>query len=113
MRNGLIWATAEDLTKNRGQSPITTQILQSLNSQKLPLTFAASLAKKAEVGAMFWVGLYERSLHNIADLMMPQSTLFPFSRKASFLLAHHLIIYFFFFSNLFVMHLFLCKIVGN
>ncbi|KAL4289310.1 hypothetical protein AHAS_Ahas19G0373400 [Arachis hypogaea] len=54
MRNGLIWATAEDLTKNRGQSPITTQILQSLNSQKLPLTFAASLAKKAEVGAMFW-----------------------------------------------------------
>ncbi|QHO37621.1 hypothetical protein HN51_004057 [Arachis hypogaea] len=70
MRSGLIWATAEDLAKNRGRVlSLYRQILRSLNSPKLPLTFAARLAKKAEVRAMFWVGSDERSLHNIADLI--------------------------------------------
>ena len=70
MGKGVIWATAEDLAKNRGRVlSLYRQILRSLNSPKLPLTFAARLAKKAEVRAMFWVGSEERSLHNIADLI--------------------------------------------
>ncbi|KAH7862537.1 hypothetical protein Vadar_006242 [Vaccinium darrowii] len=45
MAKGLIWATAEDLARNR-----------------------ARLAKKAEVRAIFTVASEERSLHNIQDL---------------------------------------------
>ncbi|KAL3017360.1 hypothetical protein AAZX31_06G272800 [Glycine max] len=51
---GRIWATVEDLGRNRAQ---------------LRLGFAARLAKKAEVRAMFWVGSDECSLHNIANLI--------------------------------------------
>ncbi|KEH30695.1 hypothetical protein MTR_4g078485 [Medicago truncatula] len=70
MGKGLIWATAEDLHRNRGRVlSLYRHILRSLNSPSLPLTFAARLAKKAEVRAMFWVGSDERSLHNIADLI--------------------------------------------
>ncbi|MED6145775.1 hypothetical protein PIB30_028385 [Stylosanthes scabra] len=70
MGSGLIWATAEDLAKNRGRVLLLyRQILRSLNSPKLPLSFPARLARKAEVRAMFWVGSDERSLHNIADLI--------------------------------------------
>ncbi|KAJ1397530.1 hypothetical protein SESBI_31778 [Sesbania bispinosa] len=70
MGKGLIWATAEDLRNNRGRVlSLYRQILRSLNSPDLPLTFASRLAKKAEVRAMFWVGSEERSLHNIADLI--------------------------------------------
>ena len=70
MGRSVIWATAEDLAKNRGRVlSLYHQILRNLNSPKLPLTFAARLAKKAEARAMFWVGSEERSLHNIADLI--------------------------------------------
>ncbi|GMH12590.1 hypothetical protein Nepgr_014431 [Nepenthes gracilis] len=46
MAKGLIWATTEDLVRNR-----------------------ARLAKKAELRAIFMLASEERSLHNIADLI--------------------------------------------
>jgi hypothetical protein len=70
MVNGFIWATAEDLAKNRPLVlSLYRQILRCLNSSDLPLTHAARLAKKAEVRTMFLFGSEERSLHNIADLI--------------------------------------------
>ncbi|XP_009788147.1 uncharacterized protein [Nicotiana sylvestris] len=70
MARGLIWATAEDLAKNRGRVlSLYRQILRSLNSPALPLNLAARLQKKAEVRAMFMLGSEERSLHNIQDLI--------------------------------------------
>ncbi|XP_023908711.1 uncharacterized protein LOC112020381 [Quercus suber] len=70
MAKGLIWATAEDLARNRGRVvSLYRQILRSINSPKLPLTFAARLAKKAEVRAIFLLASEETSLHNIADLI--------------------------------------------
>ncbi|PKU61883.1 hypothetical protein MA16_Dca029200 [Dendrobium catenatum] len=70
MANGLIWATAEDLVRNRGKVLyLYRQILRSLNSSDLPLTYAARLSKKAEVRTIFIFGSEERSLHNIADLI--------------------------------------------
>ncbi|CAI8589545.1 unnamed protein product [Vicia faba] len=70
MGKGLIWATAEDLNRNRGRVlSLYRQTLRSLNSPSLPLNFASRLAMKAKVRAMFWVGSDERSLHNIADLI--------------------------------------------
>ncbi|KAK4543040.1 hypothetical protein RGQ29_033156 [Quercus rubra] len=45
------------------------RILRSINSPKLPLTFAARLAKKAEVRAIFLLASEETSLHNIEDLI--------------------------------------------
>ncbi|XP_058225085.1 uncharacterized protein LOC131334192 isoform X1 [Rhododendron vialii] len=69
MAKGLIWATAEDLARNRGQVlSLYRQLLRSLNSPDLPLNLAARLAKKAEVRAIFMVASEERSLHNIQDL---------------------------------------------
>ena len=70
MAKGLIQATAEDLARNRGQIlSLYRQILRSINSPKLPLTFAARLAKKAEVRAIFMLASEETSLHNIDDLI--------------------------------------------
>ena len=70
MAKGLIWATAEDLARNRGRVlSLYRQLLRSINSPKLPLTFAARLAKKAEVRAIFIVASEETSLHNIDDLI--------------------------------------------
>lgn len=70
MAKGLIWATAEDLAKNRATVlSLYRQILRSLNSPDLPLTHAARLAKKADVRTIFLFGSEERSLHNIADLI--------------------------------------------
>ncbi|CAA7393275.1 unnamed protein product [Spirodela intermedia] len=68
---GLVWATAEDLTRNRGRVlSLYRQILRCLNSPELPLGgLAARLAKKAEVRTIFMLGSEERSLHNIADLV--------------------------------------------
>ncbi|KAG5047443.1 hypothetical protein AAZX31_06G272500 [Glycine max] len=67
---GRIWATAEDLGRNRARVlSLYRQILQGLNSPELRLGFSARLAKKAELRAMFWVGSDERSLHDIADLI--------------------------------------------
>ncbi|KAM0935383.1 hypothetical protein DsansV1_C29g0211231 [Dioscorea sansibarensis] len=70
MARGLIWATAEDMARNK---PVVLslyrQILRSLNSPQLPLSLAARLAKKAEVRTIFLFGSEERSLHNIADLI--------------------------------------------
>ncbi|KAJ3695390.1 hypothetical protein LUZ60_000767 [Juncus effusus] len=70
MSRGLIWATTDDLAKNK---PIVLslyrQILRSLNSPDLPLTHAARLAKKAEVRSIFIFGAEEKSVHNIADLI--------------------------------------------
>ncbi|KAK2403508.1 zinc finger BED domain-containing protein RICESLEEPER [Trifolium repens] len=49
MSKGLIWATAEDLQRNRGRVlSLYRQILRSLNSPSLPLTFAARIAKKTK-----------------------------------------------------------------
>ncbi|XP_043813439.1 uncharacterized protein LOC122723821 isoform X2 [Manihot esculenta] len=70
MAKGLIWATAEDLGRNRGRViSLYRQILRSLNSPSLPLNLAARLAKKAEVRAIFMLASEERSLHNINDLI--------------------------------------------
>ncbi|XP_030546471.1 uncharacterized protein LOC115752432 [Rhodamnia argentea] len=70
MAKGLIWATAEDLARNRGRVlSLYRQILRSLNSPKLPLTLAARLSKKAEAKATFMLGAEERSIHNIEDLI--------------------------------------------
>ena len=70
MAKGLIWATAEDLARNRGRVlSLYRQILRGINSPKLPLTFAARLAKKAEVRAIFLLASEETSLHNIEDLI--------------------------------------------
>ncbi|KAG0545693.1 hypothetical protein BDA96_02G384100 [Sorghum bicolor] len=68
--SGLIWATAEDLARNR---PVVLslyrQILRALNSPELPLGHAARLAKKAECRAIFIFGAEEKSVHNIRDLV--------------------------------------------
>ncbi|KAK9114585.1 hypothetical protein Syun_021382 [Stephania yunnanensis] len=70
MAKGLLWATAEDLAKNRGRViSLYRQILRSLNSPQLDLTLAARLAKKAEARVIFMLGSEERSVHNIADLI--------------------------------------------
>ena len=70
MAKGLIWATAEDLARNRGRVlSLYRQLMRSINYPKLPLTFAARLAKKAEVRAIFIVASEETSLHNIDDLI--------------------------------------------
>uniref|UniRef100_A0A803L7I1 LYR motif containing domain-containing protein n=1 Tax=Chenopodium quinoa TaxID=63459 RepID=A0A803L7I1_CHEQI len=70
MAKGLIWATTEDLMRNKGRVlSLYRQILRSLNSPDLPLPFAARMAKKAEVRAIFMLGSEERSLHNVADLI--------------------------------------------
>ncbi|KAL6129287.1 hypothetical protein ACLB2K_072639 [Fragaria x ananassa] len=66
---GMVWATAEDLARNRGRVlSLYRQILRSINSPNLPLNLAARLAKKAEVRAIFMLASEERSLHNIEDL---------------------------------------------
>ncbi|XP_057530801.1 uncharacterized protein LOC130809163 isoform X2 [Amaranthus tricolor] len=70
MAKGLIWATTEDLMRNRARVlSLYRQILRSLNSPELPLNFAARMSKKAEVRAIFMLGSEERSLHNITDLI--------------------------------------------
>ncbi|XP_031276525.1 uncharacterized protein LOC116134981 [Pistacia vera] len=67
---GLIWATAEDMAKNRGRVlSLYREILRSLNSPKLELSLAARLSKKAEARAIFMLGSEERSIHNIEDLI--------------------------------------------
>lgn len=82
MGKGVIWATAEDLRSNRGRVlSLYRQILRSLNSPSLPLSFAARQAKKAEVRTIFWVGSDERSLHNIADLIDAAEYSLSFLRK--------------------------------
>ncbi|XP_022846879.1 uncharacterized protein LOC111369546 [Olea europaea var. sylvestris] len=70
MAKGLLWATAEDLSRNRGWVlSLYRQTLRSLNSPDIPLNLATSLAKKAKVRAIFLLGSEERSLHNIEDLI--------------------------------------------
>ncbi|KAL9270917.1 hypothetical protein AKJ16_DCAP22642 [Drosera capensis] len=70
MAKGLIWATTEDLVRNRSRIlSLYRQVLRSLNSPKLPMSWAARMAKKAEVRAMFMLGSEERSIHNIEDLI--------------------------------------------
>ena len=70
MAKGLIWATAEDLARNRGQVlSLYRQLLRSMNSPDLPLNLAARLAKKAQIRAIFMLAAEERSLHNIEDLI--------------------------------------------
>ncbi|KAL6575287.1 hypothetical protein OROMI_012572 [Orobanche minor] len=70
MAKGLIWATAEDMARNRGRVlSLYRQILRSLNLPDLPLNLAARLAKKAEARAIFMLGSEETSIHNIEDLI--------------------------------------------
>ncbi|KAI3443455.1 hypothetical protein Pfo_000120 [Paulownia fortunei] len=70
MAKSLIWATVEEMARNRGRVvSLYRQLLRSLNSPDLPLNLAARLAKKAEVRAIFIMGSEERSLHNIEDLI--------------------------------------------
>ncbi|KAK6918094.1 hypothetical protein RJ641_016516 [Dillenia turbinata] len=70
MAKGLIWATAEDLVRNRPKViSLYRQLLRSLNSPNLSMTLAVRLAKKSELRAIFMLAAEERSLHNIADLV--------------------------------------------
>ncbi|KAF5946535.1 hypothetical protein HYC85_016763 [Camellia sinensis] len=70
MAKGLIWATADDLARNRGRVlSLYRQLLRSLNSPDLPLNLAARLAKKAEVRAIFMLASEEQSVHNVEDLI--------------------------------------------
>ncbi|KAG8376197.1 hypothetical protein BUALT_Bualt09G0038100 [Buddleja alternifolia] len=70
MAKGLIWATAEDMARNRSRVlSLYRHVLRTLNSPHLPLNLAERLAKKAAVRAIFMVGSEERSIHNIDDLM--------------------------------------------
>ncbi|KAK1400547.1 DNA repair protein like [Heracleum sosnowskyi] len=67
---GLIWATAEDLARNRGRVlSLYLQLLRSLNSPNLPLNLATRLHKKADVRAIFMLTSEERSLYNVDDLI--------------------------------------------
>ncbi|WOH08696.1 hypothetical protein DCAR_0728141 [Daucus carota subsp. sativus] len=60
MAKALIWATAEDLARNKGRVlSLYRQILRTLNSPNLPLNLAARLSKKAEVRAIFMVAAEE------------------------------------------------------
>ncbi|CAI9262321.1 unnamed protein product [Lactuca saligna] len=69
MSKGLIWATADDLARNRGKVlSLYRQILRSLNSPDLPLNLAARLHRKAQARAIFMLAAEERSIHNIKDL---------------------------------------------
>lgn len=70
MYKGLIWASAEDLARNRGKVlSLYRQILRSLNSPDLPLNLAARLHRKAQARAIFMLAAEERSVHNIKDLL--------------------------------------------
>ncbi|KAI3796631.1 hypothetical protein L1987_39309 [Smallanthus sonchifolius] len=72
MSKGLIWATAEDLSRNRGRVlSLYRQVLRRLNSPDLPLNLAARLHRKAQAQAraIFMVAAEERSIHNIKDLI--------------------------------------------
>ncbi|KAI3498445.1 hypothetical protein L1887_34220 [Cichorium endivia] len=70
MSKGLIWATADDLARNRGRVlSLYRQVLRSLNSPDLPLNLAARLHRKAQARAIFMLAAEERSIHNIKDLI--------------------------------------------
>ena len=67
---GLIWATAEDLARNRPVAlSLYRQILRALNSPELQLGHAAWLANKAVCRAIFIFSAEEKLLHNILDLL--------------------------------------------
>ncbi|CAH9141620.1 unnamed protein product [Cuscuta epithymum] len=64
---GIIWATTEELARNRGKVlSLYRQMLRSLNSPSLRLSW---LQKKAEAQSIFLLGADERSRHNIEDLI--------------------------------------------
>ncbi|KAL9691683.1 hypothetical protein QQ045_012109 [Rhodiola kirilowii] len=70
MAKGWIWATAEDMARNKGRVLSTyRQVLRCVNNPDLPLTWAARLQKKAEVRGIFLLGAEQKSLHNIEDLL--------------------------------------------
>ncbi|KAG2321976.1 hypothetical protein Bca52824_015189 [Brassica carinata] len=53
----LLWLTAEEAAKNRGKVlSLYRQLLRSINSPKLQLSYASRLAKKAEVKTIFLFG---------------------------------------------------------
>ncbi|KAF3518406.1 hypothetical protein DY000_02063215 [Brassica cretica] len=66
----LLWLTAEEAAKNRGKVlSLYRQLLRSINSPKLQLSYASRLAKKAEIKTIFLFGSEEVSKHNVADLI--------------------------------------------
>ncbi|KAJ8763031.1 hypothetical protein K2173_023236 [Erythroxylum novogranatense] len=89
-KGGLIWATAEDLARNRGKVlSLYRQLLlgfagfwrNCLNSPNLPLNYTVRMAKKAEVRGIFIMTAEERSLHNINDLINTAKYVLSFLRK--------------------------------
>lgn len=65
-----MWATAEDLAKNRELVlSLYRNYLRTLSSEKLSLSLAAQETKKAHVRELFDMGSQERSVHNIRDLI--------------------------------------------
>nr|VDD01447.1 unnamed protein product [Brassica rapa] len=66
----LLWLTAEEAAKNRGKVlSLYRQLLRSVSSPKLQLSYASRLAKKAEIKTIFLFGSEEVSKHNVADLI--------------------------------------------
>ncbi|CAM6120842.1 unnamed protein product [Calypogeia fissa] len=67
---GWIWATAEDLARNKPVvQSVYRSILRALNTERLPLTLAARETAKVEARYLFNAGAPERSLHNIRELL--------------------------------------------
>ncbi|XP_024370240.1 uncharacterized protein [Physcomitrium patens] len=70
MGRGLLWATAEDLAKNKPLVlSLYRQYLRALSSTRLGLGFAAQQTKKEHVREIFNMGAEERSIHNIRELI--------------------------------------------
>ncbi|KAG0589478.1 hypothetical protein M758_1G021900 [Ceratodon purpureus] len=70
MGRGLLWATAEDLARNKPRVlSLYRQYLRILSSEKLGLGLAAQETKKGYVRELFSMGAEERSVHNVRELI--------------------------------------------
>lgn len=67
---GLLWASAEDIARNKPAVRSAYRcLLRALNLEKVPLSLAARESKKAEVRHIFELAASERSVHNIRELL--------------------------------------------
>ncbi|KAG2253576.1 hypothetical protein Bca52824_083712 [Brassica carinata] len=65
----LLWLTAEEAAKNRGKVlSLYRQLLRSINSQKLQLSYASRLAKKAEIKTIFLFDLIRTGEYALSQL---------------------------------------------
>jgi len=70
MGKGFVWATAEDLAKNKPRVlSLYRHYLRALASERLGLSLIAQETKRVQVRELFNMGARERSVHNIRDLI--------------------------------------------